>query len=160
MTLPQDIGYRPATENDLDFLYSLHVATMKEYVDLFWGWDDEYQESLFRRNYLPASVQIITWDGRDIGMLSVEEREEDVFLRIIEIHPDYQSQGIGTAIIKNMIAHGVDKRKPISLQVLKVNPAKGLYERLGFAVVEETESHYRMRTAIAKEGTLDETTQS
>lgn len=28
--------------------------------------------------------------------------------------------------------------------VMKVNPARELYERLGFEIVEETATHYRM----------------
>ena len=79
-------------------------------------------------------------------MVSVEEREQDIFLRTIEIHPDYQSKGIGTAILKKMIADGEHKMKPIVLQVLKVNPAIKLYERLGFVIVETTKTHYRMTT--------------
>jgi ribosomal protein S18 acetylase RimI-like enzyme len=119
---------------------------MKEYVDRVWGWEDVYQESLFRKNYVPANIQIITYDDMDIGMLSLEERDEDIFLRSIEIHPEYQGKGIGTTIIKKVLAEGAQKKKPVSLQVLKINPAKGLYGRLGFATLEETKTHYRMRT--------------
>ena len=150
VTLPQRIGYRAAVEKDVDFLYSLHVATMKQYVDQVWGWEDVYQESLFRKNYVPANIQIIEYDDKDIGMLSVEEREGDVFLSTIEIRPEYQGKGIGTAIIKKMVADSAKKTKPVTLQVLKVNPAKGLYERLGFEVVEETKTHYRMSSTISK----------
>src|SRR5262245_24685322 len=95
----QSIGYRPAIENDINFLYALHVATMKEYVDRTWGWNDAFQESIFRESYVPGDIQIIIYDDRDIGMLSVEEGEEDMFLRVIEIHPEYQDRGIGTTII-------------------------------------------------------------
>ena len=144
----QSISYRQAIENDIDFLYALHVATMKDYVDRTWGWDDTFQESVFRRNYVPAKIQIIMYDDRDMGMLSVEEREQDVFLRAIEIHPEYQGEGFGTAIINKIVADGVQKMKPVRLQVLKVNPAKGLYDRLGFSVVEETSTHYIMLTSI------------
>ncbi len=35
---------------------------------------------------------------------------------------------------------------PVALQVLKVNPARHLYERLGFSVVGETAMHCLMRT--------------
>jgi len=35
---------RPATPDDFDFLYLLHVETMKEYVDQTWGWDDTVQK--------------------------------------------------------------------------------------------------------------------
>jgi ribosomal protein S18 acetylase RimI-like enzyme len=142
------LGYRSATESDIDFLYALRVATMKEYVDKTWGWDDTFQQSIFRKNYVPAKVQILTFDGQDIGMLSVEERDEDIFLKTVEIHPAFQSQGIGTAIISQILADGVKKGKSVRLQVLKVNPAKRLYDRLGFSVIEETSTHYIMLASI------------
>ena len=146
----QSIEYRQVEENDIDFLYALHVATMKDYVDKTWGWDDTFQESIFRKNYVPAEIQIIQSDGNDIGMLSVEERTGDVFLRAIEIHPEYQNKGIGTFIISKIISESAPKRKPVRLQVLKANPAKGLYDRLGFSVIEETTTHYIMLTSISK----------
>ena len=34
---------------------------------------------------------------------------------------------------------------PVELQVIKVNPAWRLYERLGFVVIGETETHVLMR---------------
>jgi ribosomal protein S18 acetylase RimI-like enzyme len=150
VTLLQGIRYRNATEKDINFLYTLHVAAMKEYVDQVWGWDDGYQESLFRRNYVPAKIRIVLYNGREIGLLSVEEREDDVFLRTIEIHPEFQGKGLGTAIIKEIIADGAQKMKPIVLQVLTVNPARQLYERLGFAIIEETNIHYMMRIPLSK----------
>ena len=76
--------------------------------------------------------------------------EEDVFLRAIEIHPDYQGQGIGTAIIQKLIAQAALKMKPVFLQVLKVNPAKKLYERLGFSVGSETSTHFPLRPPLSK----------
>ena len=141
------LGYRPATPNDMDFLYALHVATMKEYVDKTWGWEDAFQGSIFQKNYVPAKTKVITLDGQDIGMLSVEEREADIFVSTIKIHPDFQGKGIGTGIIRNIIAEGIQKGKRVRLRVLKVNPAKRLYDRLGFSVVEETTTHYIMLTS-------------
>ena len=148
MVIFSSIGDRPATGNDIDFLYALHVATMREYVDKTWGWDDAFQESVFRKNYEPEMVKILTIDGRDMGMLVVEERPDDVFLRAIEIHPDYQSKGIATQIINQIISDGIQKQKPVRLYVLKVNPAKRLYDRLGFSVIEETPTHYIMLTSV------------
>jgi len=54
------ISFRPTRDSDVDFLYALHVATMKEYVEKTWGWNDAFQESLFRKNYAPGESQIIT----------------------------------------------------------------------------------------------------
>jgi len=144
------IGFRHATDDDLDLLYAMHVATMKDYVDQTWGWDDAFQESVFRERYTPAQIQVITFDGKDIGMISLEEREDDIFLRAIEILPTHQGQGIGARIIRQVISDAVSKQKPVYLRVLKVNPAKILYERLGFSVNEATDTHFIMKTSVSE----------
>ena len=144
------IDFRQATEEDFDFLFAMHISTMKEYVDRIWGWDDAFQESLFRERYIPNQVQVITFDGKDIGMISLEERDEDVFLRAIEILPSHQGQGIATRIIQQIIDDAASKQKPVILSVLKVNPAKRLYERLGFSIIEETDTHFIMKTSLPK----------
>ncbi len=149
MARPSDgIGLRPATTGDLAFLFELHAATLKEYIDRTWGWDEDQQLARYRETFDPADTRIITLDGRDIGMLAVEERPEVVFLTLIEIEPAHQEQGIGTAIIQQLIADGIGRGKPVGLQVLKVNPAKSLYERLGFSVIGETPVHYEMQTRL------------
>jgi hypothetical protein len=38
---------------------------------------------------------------------------------------------------------------PLELQVLKVNPARRLYERLGLTVIGETDTHYLMQRPAA-----------
>jgi ribosomal protein S18 acetylase RimI-like enzyme len=145
--LDHRISFRPAIENDFDFLYALHRATMKEYVNKTWG-ENAFQESMFRKNFVPSQIQVITLAGNDIGMISLEETNEDIYLRVIEIHPMCQRQGLGTTIIQKIIEAAARQKKPVRLQVLKVNPAKSLYERLGFSVIEETTTHFIMKTSL------------
>jgi len=83
-------------------------------------------------------------------MISLEERDADIFLRVIEILPAHQGQGIGFRIIRQIIDDASSKQKPVYLRVLKVNPARGLYERLGFSVIEETDTHFIMKTSLPK----------
>lgn len=47
--------------------------------------------------------------------------------------------------IQDLIAEAERLRIPVTLQVLKVNPALRLYERLWFRVTGDTESHHQMR---------------
>ena len=42
----------------------MHVATMKDYVDQTWGWDDAFQESVFRERYVPAHIQVIQFEDK------------------------------------------------------------------------------------------------
>lgn len=145
---PGRIGLRRANKGDLDFLYALHVATMREYVEKTWGWDDARQEADYRTNHDPAAIQIITRRGEDVGMLYMEEREAEVFVAHVEISPEYQRQGIGSHILGRIIADAAERGKPVALRVLKVNPARSLYARLGFTVAGETPTHFSMRTTL------------
>lgn len=61
------------------------------------------------------------------------------------IDPTRQGRGLGTEIVRNLLAEAAAARVPVELQVLKVNPARRLYERLGFTVFAEATIHYRMR---------------
>ena len=54
---------------------------------------------------------------------------------------------IGTSLIRSLIEQAHQNGRPVALQVLKVNTrARTLYEKLGFAITDETDTHYIMRT--------------
>jgi len=137
---------RQATEADYAFLYHLHRATMKDYVAQTWGWDETIQADMFKDRFNPEHSQIIVVDGRDAGVLSMERRSDMLFLGNIQILPEKQGHGLGTEIIKTILAQASREGIPVTLQVLEVNPARHLYERLGFVVTGETTTHYLMST--------------
>ena len=136
---------RPATSGDAEFLFQLLKATMREYVEQSWGWDEEWQRAYFQMRYDPSENQIIVLDGRDIGVIAAERREDTIHLSTIYIRPEYQDQGIGTQLLKDLLAEASREGLPVTLRVLRVNPAKRLYERLGFVVIRETETRYYMK---------------
>jgi GNAT superfamily N-acetyltransferase len=137
---------RQATEADYAFLYHLHKETMKDYVAQTWGWDEVVQAAMFKDRFDPEHSQIVVVDGRDAGFLSMEWRTDTLFLSNLQILSEEQGHGLGTEIIKTILAQAYHEGKPVTLQVLKVNPALHLYERLGFIVTGETTTHYLMRT--------------
>ncbi len=140
---------RQATEADYAFIYQLHRATMKDYVAQTWGWDEVVQEVMFKDRFDPGRSCIIVVDGRDVGILSMERRIDTLFVANLQILPEEQGHGLGTAIIKAILAQAYDEGISVSLQVLKVNPARHLYEGLGFVVSGETATHYLMSSTIA-----------
>ena len=139
-----DVSLRPATESDYDFLWWLHGATMRTYVDAIWGWDEAVQRQFFQVRFNPARMQIVEYAGEAVGYVSVERREESVFLGAIEIAPEYQGRGIGTGLIRDLQGEAQRQGLPLRLQVLQGNPARRLYERLGFEATGETETHIMM----------------
>lgn len=78
----------------------------------------------------------------------MREHERELELVRLWILTSWQNQGIGTAFLEGLCARADDERVPIRLRVLKVNPARALYERFGFGVARETETHYIMRREV------------
>jgi ribosomal protein S18 acetylase RimI-like enzyme len=136
---------RPATDSDYDFLYQLKVTCLKEYITATWGWDETFQKEHFASHFDPQKSQIIMVNGEDVGELSVQDLVDELFLSRILIQPAYQGRGLGTALIQNLQNQAAAKKVPLSLQVLTVNPAYRLYRRLGFQVVERSNTHYLMK---------------
>ncbi len=62
----------------------------------------------------------------------------------ISIIGKLQRNGFGSAIIADLISQAEITGLTLTLQVLKPNPAKRLYERLGFSVVGENTTHFQM----------------
>jgi ribosomal protein S18 acetylase RimI-like enzyme len=126
------IALRPATPGDSEFCYQLHKAAMGGYIAAIWGWDEQEQRAFHDRAFNPGRWQIITACQADIGMLDVEYRPGEICIGRIEIHPDYQGQGIGTRLIRTLADEARRKGQDLVLEVLTVNHrAQALYQRLG-----------------------------
>jgi ribosomal protein S18 acetylase RimI-like enzyme len=139
------IGLRPGAPRDREFLWGLHRAALRDYVDQTWGWDENWQRDKFEENFDPAGLLIVERDGDPIGQISVRRTADEIFLAAIEIAPEHQNQGIGSQLLKALLSESGQSQLPVTLQVLKVNPARRLYERLGFEHAGETSTHYLMR---------------
>lgn len=142
-----DFVLRPARAADYEWLWNLKRLTMRPYVEQTWGiWDDFAQEEFFRHSYRAEAVQVIVVDRTDAGLLHVEREPHEIFLANIQIHPDFQNRGLGSAVVRTVIETGHQLNLPIRLQVLKVNrDARRLYERLGFRVSHDTATHTILR---------------
>ena len=141
----ESVELRPATSDDYDFVFSVHCVTMRAFVEPIYGWDLDWQSRYLRKHFDPDERQIIRFGGTDVGYISFEEQESCVFLKTICVLPAYQHRGIGTTLIRSLQQNAVRTGVPVMLQVLKSNRARGLYERLGFEILGETDTHYRLK---------------
>lgn len=138
-----NLSFRPATDDDYEYMYALNKATMQAYVEQTFGaWDDDAMRRRFSEYFRPWATRILAIDGRDAGYLEVileDEEYQEVHLSNIRIAAEYQGQGIGTRLISEVVRDAHARGLPVTLRVLKANPARHLYERLGFVVIGENE---------------------
>lgn len=140
-----EICLRPATDADFEFLFGLNMVTMRVYAEQVYGPKDEAtHRQFFRERFRPASIQIVVVDGQDAGMLQLEPASCGVGLINARVAPAYQRRGIGARLISDVLRDAHARGQSVGLRVFKVNPARRLYARLGFVVVDETDVHYLM----------------
>lgn len=136
---------RKADKADYDFVYNLNKAVYTDYIDyVFGGWDEMFQRQ-FCDNRFKSGIQIISVDGKDIGVLELIEKPDQIYIEELQIDPGFQGKGLGTQIIKDIIEKAFKSNCTVGLMVLKINvKAKRLYESLGFTLTGETKTHYMM----------------
>jgi ribosomal protein S18 acetylase RimI-like enzyme len=145
---PAQLSFRPAAADDFDFLWQLHREALREAVAKVYGWDDEWQLKFFQERFNRQARQIILFNGQAAGSLGLEWQEEALYIAYIALNSAYQGQGIGTVIIEDVIRQGREAGLPVTLGVLKGNPAKRLYDRLGFVVTKEEKTRYLMACPV------------
>jgi ribosomal protein S18 acetylase RimI-like enzyme len=137
---------RPASEIDKDFLFALHRSTMRELIEKTWGWDEDWQLREFERRFTEQAVSIIEVDGQPVGAMYLESRPDTIHIADFQVASDSQGRGLGTTVLRGLVADARARGVAIELDVLQQNPrARKLYERLGFMVAAEGDPFIRMR---------------
>lgn len=133
------------TKDDIETIYNIKRASIFDYVNGIWGWDEAYQLEDFNYSFVIDNFRKVVINNEIIGFYELDET--DTIINITEIHliKKFQGKGIGTEIIKSIINKGKEINKNIKLGVFKENTmAKKLYLQLGFNIYEETATHYLM----------------
>jgi GNAT superfamily N-acetyltransferase len=135
---------RQAHPRDLPFCARLYFAEMDHIISRL-GLDMARQWESFARQWHEAEVRIITMSGEDIGWLQTKTTDSTLFLGQLYLSRHIQRQGIGTRVLQMLIEEARRAGKPVTLAVVKINPARRLYERLGFQCTHEDRHRVYMR---------------
>ena len=153
--------FRKYEDKDLEYLYQTKKDLFKWYVEIAYGpWDDNFQMNFFidfvkeKRKY----IKVIMYENKTIGMFTnyINENNEDL-IDLFYIDKKYQGKGIGTQILKEQLKQDEENNVNTVLKVFKENPAKRLYEKVGFESYGETEYHYKMIRKIKRGEKNDKT---
>lgn len=138
------VEYRKYKEDDYDFVYQLKKECYYPYVVELWGWDEADQLKRFEAFMEKAALQmvILCVDGVSAGMMNWCVDGDILEIENICLDSKYRNRGIGTLVLSDVI--NKCRFDTIALQAFKNNPVIGLYKRLGFEVVGESEFHYQM----------------
>ena len=148
------VSLRAIAPDDMEFLYSLYRSNRLDEMARI-GWGEAEQEAFLRQqfhaqhthyhqHYLGAHFDVIEREGEPIGRLYVHRTEGQIGLMEITLRPEWRNRGIGGGLTRELLQEAAQQEKSVVLYVEPENPAKRLYERLGFVDVAP-EGPYYMR---------------
>ena len=145
---------RPITDADLPFLLQLYATTREaELAGVPWTAEEKAafvlhqftaQHRHWQENYIDTRWDLIEEDAVPIGRLYVARRPEEIHIVDIALVPAHRGRGLGTTLLQVLFAEGDASGRRVSIYVEVFNPARALYERLGFAEVGRREVYVRM----------------
>ncbi len=154
---------RQVKPDDGPFLYELYADTRRDELES-WGWDAEQrkqfidlqfnaQRQSYQLQYPQAVHQIIIEqnstgkeEAKPLGRLLTQRTDQEIRLIDISLLSQHRNEGIGSKLIKDLLREAKDLDVPLRLSVSTMNPARHLYERLGFVVTVDHGIHLEMES--------------
>lgn len=141
------LALRSETEEDQSFLLKIYSAARQDEMALV-DWSEPQKEAFlqmqfnaqhqyYTENYPGAQYQVIVWDNQPIGRLYIHQRQSEIRIMDISILPEYQNSGIGSTLLRGVLARGSQLNLPVTIHVERFNRALRLYQRLGFQLRED-----------------------
>lgn len=141
------VTLRPIGDADLPFLRALYESTREDELAPV-PWSDaerrafldmqfEAQHRHYAQAYAHPEFAVIERDGRPIGRLYLDRDAAELRIVDIALMPEARRQGIGGALVSAVLEDGRTQGLPVTIHVEKFNPARRLYERLGFREVDD-----------------------
>ncbi|WP_394388169.1 GNAT family N-acetyltransferase [Shewanella woodyi] len=143
------------SEVDLPFLLQLYTSVRRDefaaanwpepQLNLFLSEQFSAQYRYYCQHYSTDRFDIIYYQNQAVGRLFVDywldERQE---IRIVDISlvPEYRGIGIASCLLERLFIEAETLGLTVSIHVERNNPARVLYERLGFKLKTQTDEVY------------------
>jgi len=149
------VTLRPVTPEDDEFLLAVYASTRAEELaqvdwepgqkEIFVAWQFGLQRQEYDARYPTARYQVILVNDQPAGRIWVGEDDTQIRLLDIGLLKDFQNRGVGTFLLKQLIAEAAVKNKLLRHMVFVLNDnATRFYERLGFVEIEDLGGYKHM----------------
>jgi ribosomal protein S18 acetylase RimI-like enzyme len=153
------VRLRPVDDADRVFLVELYASTREEELaqvewpegarETFVEQQFAAQDHHYRANYPGATLDVIEVDGSPAGRLYVHRGPSDIRIMDIALAPGFRGRGIGTRLLRSLMDEADASGRKLSIHVEQNNPARSLYDRLGFRPAGEHGVYVLMERAAS-----------
>jgi ribosomal protein S18 acetylase RimI-like enzyme len=148
--IPDGFQLLPLLEIDDDALYNCHHAAFtNSQAREFYGLSEDEKKQHFNKLYdrtqtINADASFVLKKENNIAsILLTISRENEEYISVVAVHPNYRSQGLAKALLTMVIQKMKDRgATTISIGVDVVNtPAVQLYQKYGFEITSRLSFH-------------------
>lgn len=151
----QPIQLVPISESDLPFLFQVYASTREREMEQA-GWPPAARHEFLSMQFQIQHAQYtsrpdhgqyykIRFQDQDVGRIYLDAGQGEIHVVDIAILSAFRNRGIGTAVLRAVMAAAREAGAAVSLHVEKDSPAVRLYGGLGFQSVSGSETHAFMR---------------
>jgi GNAT superfamily N-acetyltransferase len=147
VTAVEELGLRRALSDDAGLLYRIYASTRDEELaavpwdaatkEAFLRMQFAAQDSYYRSTFRNASYDLVVRGGEVLGRLYVDRGEQAWLVIDLALLPEQRGKGLGTLLLRRVQAEAAAAGKPVRLHVERFNPARRLYDRLGFRQIAD-----------------------
>jgi len=131
-----DFLFRPAEDTDWPLAWQIQKAGFAELVTrTAGGWSPDARAKC-RAEWVVENTRMVLVHGECVGWARTEVHADHHWLDLVVLHPDHHGGGLGSAVMRALMAEAQADGVPLWLSVYRVNAARGLYRRLGFRELE------------------------
>lgn len=123
---------RPARPEDIDAIAELRAIVMRPDLERLGRYDEHRVRQRLRDVYAPEHTSLVVVDGEFAGSVTLRPVEDGLWLENFYVSPALQGRGIGTAVLRTLLAQADEEGVTVRLDVLQGSAARALYERHGF----------------------------
>jgi len=137
--------FTPAAESDFDRLLLIRHAAMRPSLERIGRWHPMRARARFRAAFTPGETRLILVEDRLAGCVALRPAGEALELDQFYLDPAIQGGGLGSAVLRALLAEADAAGVPTILTVVAGSAAIRLYERHGFVQtgVEDWDLFYR-----------------
>ncbi|MEU9043773.1 MULTISPECIES: GNAT family N-acetyltransferase [unclassified Kitasatospora] len=128
----------PAAFDDLERITDLKDQVMRADLERLGRWDPDRSRRRVADSFSTRWTSVLLVEGAFAGSVTVRPDEQGGrHLELFYLAPHLQGRGLGTAVLRRLLAEADAAGEPVRLVVLRGSAAQRLYERHGFTVVHE-----------------------
>lgn len=149
------IIFQKVTSCEYPSLFSIYKKYLYPMIDNTFGWNEVYQTQRFDHSYQKECFNWIMFNGERLGLVCVKQAEATAHIHLLIVFEQYQSKGVGSAVMKYYHRYYSDRVTKCSLSAFKCNQKViDFYLSLGYQITNEDDHFVDMERSLCFNGYL------